>query len=185
MRNSFSSHEPILENYEEGKTKKPNYSFDSIFIKRFFRLLKVLFHSKRPNKVWSTSKEARKYSLFWLYMTFIGLSVSYEALAYFVGMTPSRFYTILTSRDLVGFKNFIIPCLLLILSTATVSKIIVQIPLFNFLFFSFQCKSLLNFMGGLFAIKARRLLTTHLQERYIKPKSMYTLVMNHEHIDNP
>ncbi|KAG2208279.1 hypothetical protein INT47_006135 [Mucor saturninus] len=166
MRNSFSSHEPMLASAEEGQTKKPNYSFDRVFAKRFFRLLKVLFSSNRPNKVWSTSKEARKYSIFWLYMTFIVLGVSYEALAYFVGMTPSRFYTILTSRDSVGFRNFIVPCLLLVFSTAT-------------------CKSLLNFMGGLFAIKARRLLTTHLQERYIKPKSMYTLVMNHEHIDNP
>lgn len=124
MRNSFSSHEPMLASAEEGQTKKPNYSFDRVFAKRFFRLLKVLFSSNRPNKVWSTSKEARKYSIFWLYMTFIVLGVSYEALAYFVGMTPSRFYTILTSRDSVGFRNFIVPCLLLVFSTATVSKII-------------------------------------------------------------
>lgn len=48
-----------------------------------------------------------------------------------------------------------------------------------------KCKSLLNFMGGLFALKARRLLTIHLQNKYIKPKSMYTLVMNHEKVDNP
>jgi ATP-binding cassette subfamily D (ALD) protein 4 len=40
-------------------------------------------------------------------------------------------------------------------------------------------------MCGLFALKARKLLTIQLQDRYIKPKSMYTLVMNHEHIDNP
>jgi len=40
-------------------------------------------------------------------------------------------------------------------------------------------------MGGLFALKARRLLTIHLQNKYIKPKSMYTLVMNHEKVDNP
>jgi ABC-type uncharacterized transport system fused permease/ATPase subunit len=40
-------------------------------------------------------------------------------------------------------------------------------------------------MGGLLALKARKLLTIHLQDRYIKPKSMYTLVMNHEQIDNP
>jgi ATP-binding cassette subfamily D (ALD) protein 4 len=43
----------------------------------------------------------------------------------------------------------------------------------------------MNFMGGLLSIKARRLLTVHLQDRYIKPKSMYTLLMNHEKVDNP
>lgn len=124
MRNSFSSHDPIFASDEEGQTKKPNYSFDRVFVKRFFRLLKVLFNSKGLNKVWSTSKEARKNSLFWLYMTFIGLGIGYEILVYFVGMIPSRFYAILTSRDSIGFSKYIIPCLLLVFGTATVSRVI-------------------------------------------------------------
>lgn len=128
MRNSFSSldqHETILsqeEHIEENKPKKANYNFDSIFLRRFFRLLKVLFKSKKSTKVWSTSKENRKNSLFWLYMTFVAMAISYEVLVYFVGMIPSQFYAILTSRDMIGFSKYILPCLLLVFATATVSS---------------------------------------------------------------
>ncbi|KAG1114318.1 hypothetical protein G6F42_014217 [Rhizopus arrhizus] len=175
--NSFSSNDPIFNQQEddieeqihqqnEKTVDKSTYSFDSVFFKRFSRLLGILFKSSRLYTPWSTKKEARRHSLFWLYVTFITLGVSYEVLVYFVGMIPSQFYSILTSRDTVGFSKYILPCLFLVFSTAT-------------------CKSLLNFMGGLFALKARRLLTIHLQNKYIKPKSMYTLVMNHEKVDNP
>jgi ATP-binding cassette subfamily D (ALD) protein 4 len=99
MRHSFSSHEPILnqgddleQHYDEKTTKKTTYSFDRVFFKRFRRLLKVLFHSNQLYKVWSTKKEARKHSIFWLYMTFIALGIAYEVIVYFVGMIPSRFY---------------------------------------------------------------------------------------------
>ncbi|OAD03035.1 hypothetical protein MUCCIDRAFT_178464 [Mucor lusitanicus CBS 277.49] len=163
--NSFSSNDPIFNQQEDDIEEQihqqnekagdsSTYSFDSVFFKRFARLLGILF------------KSTRKHSLFWLYITFITLGVSYEVLVYFVGMVPSQFYSILTSRDTIGFSKYILPCLLLVFSTAT-------------------CKSLLNFMGGLFALKARKLLTIHLQNKYIKPKSMYTLVMNHEKVDNP
>lgn len=175
--NSFSSNDPIFNQEEddieeqihqqnEKTVDSATYSFDSVFFKRFARLLGILFKSSRLYTPWSTKKEARKHSLFWLYITFITLGVSYEVLVYFVGMIPSQFYSILTSRDTIGFSKYILPCLLLVFSTAT-------------------CKSLLNFMGGLFALKARKLLTIHLQNKYIKPKSMYTLVMNHEKVDNP
>ncbi|KAL9548323.1 hypothetical protein MBANPS3_005729 [Mucor bainieri] len=175
--NSFSSNDPIFNQQEddieeqnqqqnEKTVNSSTYSFDSVFFKRFARLLGILFKSSRLYTPWSTKKEARKHSLFWLYITFITLGVSYEVLVYFVGMIPSQFYSILTSRDTIGFSKYILPCLLLVFSTAT-------------------CKSLLNFMGGLFALKARKLLTIHLQNKYIKPKSMYTLVMNHEKVDNP
>jgi ATP-binding cassette subfamily D (ALD) protein 4 len=126
MRHSFSSeNEPILNNndehIEENKPNKAHYSFDGIFLRRFFRLLKILFKSSKSIKIWSTSKESRKNSLFWLYMTFIGLGISYEVLVYFVGMIPSQFYAILTSRDIIGFSKYILPCLLLVFATATVS----------------------------------------------------------------
>ncbi|KAI8646414.1 ATP-binding cassette sub-family D member 4-like protein [Parasitella parasitica] len=169
---SFSESQPILnqrndiEDIEEKASTKSTYSFDCVFFRRLFRLLKILFKSSHVHRPWSTTREARKHSLFWLYMTFIALSIGYEVLVYFVGMIPSRFYSILTSRDIIGFSKYIFPCLLLVFSTAA-------------------CKSFLNFMGGLFALKARKLLTIHFQEKYIKPKAMYTLVMNYERIDNP
>lgn len=40
-------------------------------------------------------------------------------------------------------------------------------------------------MGGLFALKSRRLLTTHIQIRYIQSKVMYTCLNNHKDMDNP
>lgn len=130
--NSFSSNDPIFNQPEddiEEQTHQQNektvdtatYSFDSVFFKRFARLLGILFKSSRLYTPWSTKKEARKHSLFWLYITFITLGVSYEVLVYFVGMIPSRFYAILTSRDTIGFSKYILPCLLLVFSTATVS----------------------------------------------------------------
>lgn len=126
MRHSFSSHEPILNSNDEEyqkDMKKPSYSFDRVFVNRFFRLLKVLFTSKGINKVWSTSKEARKNSLFWLYITFVTLGIGYQIVVYYVGMIPSHFYSILTSKDSVGFRNYILPCLFMVFSAATVSKI--------------------------------------------------------------
>jgi ATP-binding cassette subfamily D (ALD) protein 4 len=129
MRNSFSSHEPILngsddpeQHYDEKTAKKTTYSFDRIFFKRFRRLLKVLFHSNQLYKFWSTKREARKHSLFWLYMTFVALGIAHESIVYFVGMIPSRYYSILTSSDITGFSRYIIPSLLLVFAAATVSN---------------------------------------------------------------
>lgn len=128
--NSFSSNDPIFNHQDDIEDQlhqnekiadKSTYSFDSIFFKRFSRLLGILFKSSNLYKPWSTKKEARRHSLFWLYITFITLGVSYEVLVYFVGMIPSQFYSILTSRDTIGFSKYILPCLLLVFSTATVS----------------------------------------------------------------
>jgi ATP-binding cassette subfamily D (ALD) protein 4 len=58
-------------------------------------------------------------------MTFISLGVGYEIIVYFVGMIPSKFYSILTSKDIVGFSEYILPCLLLVFGTATVSYYII------------------------------------------------------------
>ena len=124
MRHSFSSHEPILHSDEEqNEPKKINYSFDRIFLNRFRRILQILFNTNGINKVWSTSKEARNHSTFWLYIAFVSLSVGYEFLVYFVGMIPSHFYAILTTRDKAGFWSYILPCLLLVFGVAAVSKI--------------------------------------------------------------
>lgn len=49
-----------------------------------------------------------------------------------------------------------------------------------------QGRSLLKFLGGLFALKTRRLLTQHTHDVYIKPKTMYSIVFNEDDdIDNP
>ncbi|CAO3587686.1 unnamed protein product [Absidia cylindrospora] len=112
------------------------------------------------------SKEARQNSVFWLYLIFLGLACGTEWLVYYVGLIPSRFYTLLSAKDQGGFLAFMVPCLLLIFGVAA-------------------GKALVAYMGGLLALKIRRLLTNHLHNRYIQPKIMYTLVLAHEHVDNP
>ncbi|KAI8335836.1 ATP-binding cassette sub-family D member 4-like protein [Chlamydoabsidia padenii] len=98
-------------------------------------------------------------------MTFFGLACGTEWLIYYVGLIPSRFYTILAAKDQAGFLTFMVPCLLLIFGVAA-------------------GKALVTYTGGLLALKIRRLLTNHLHHRYIQPKIMYTLVLGH-HVDNP
>ncbi|KAG1180425.1 hypothetical protein G6F70_001493 [Rhizopus microsporus] len=167
MRISDSLDEPLLEDPSKPITRplsSSQYRFDRLFLKRFHRLLRILFNTNRL-RAWSTTKEARKHSVFWLYITFVFIGIGYEIIVYFVGLIPSNFYTILTSRDLAGFIRYIPTCLLLVFAVAA-------------------CKSLLKFMGELFAIKTRRLLTVHLQHRYIKSKMVYNLLMN-QYVDNP
>ncbi|KAI8987578.1 ATP-binding cassette sub-family D member 4 [Mycotypha africana] len=152
---------------EQNNSQQPkNYKFDMLFFSRLFSVLKILFKSNAIYPCWSTKKKARQNSLFWLYILFVTLAVLYEILVYFVGMIPSQFYTILTTKDKAKFGTFIIPCLLLVFVIAI-------------------CKSLLNFMGGLFALKARELLTIHIQNQYLRSKAMYTLLTKYNKIDNP
>ncbi|KAG0174825.1 ATP-binding cassette sub- D member 4 [Apophysomyces sp. BC1015] len=170
---STSSLDPILELSAPQQQEHPSpppalasevYSFDYVFVKRAYRLIRLLFRPSR--RFWLASKDVRQGSLFWLYVTFVCLSCLKEILVYFVGLIPSRFFALLTSKDSAGFLHFLFPCLLLVFGTAAGN-------------------SLLSFMGGLFALKTRRLLTEHLQDRYVRPKTMYTLIINHESIDNP
>lgn len=164
--NSFSSNDPIFNQQEDDIEEQihqqnekagdsSTYSFDSVFFKRFARLLGILFKSSRFHKPWSTKKEARKHSLFWLYITFITLGVSYEVLVYFVGMVPSQFYSILTSRDTIGFSKYILPCLLLVFSTATVSCWLDSIS-HPVLFTSFLVQKFTEFYGRSLCIEGKK-----------------------------
>ncbi|OAD65219.1 hypothetical protein PHYBLDRAFT_189609 [Phycomyces blakesleeanus NRRL 1555(-)] len=159
--------DPLIELTSHDPQPTRTYSLDYIFVKRFFRLVRLLFRPPgNTYRFWSTHREAQQKSIFWLYCTFIFGSCGKEVLVYFVGLMPSRFYSLLTSKDLTGFIAYMFPCFFLVFGIAI-------------------SLSILNFMGGLLALKVRRLLTEHLQDRYVKPKAMYTLVLNHESVDNP
>ncbi|ORY94202.1 ABC transporter transmembrane region 2-domain-containing protein [Syncephalastrum racemosum] len=142
------------------------YSFDRVFLNRFRRLIRILFQSPSGEPVWSFSPKVRQANVFWLYLTFVALSCGNEILYYYVGMMPSRFYALLSTKDSAGFTRFILPCLLLVFGAAA-------------------GKSLVNFMGGLFALKSRKILTRHLHRVYIAPKTMYELVSREDGVDNP
>ncbi|KAI9310082.1 ATP-binding cassette sub-family D member 4 [Dichotomocladium elegans] len=146
--------------------KNASYSFDRVFLRRLERLIFVLFPSSRDDRCWSLSPKIRENSLFWLYIMFIALSCGTEIVYYYVGLLPSRFYGILSSSDFPAFVRFLFPCLLLVFGAAA-------------------GKSLLSYLGGLFALRIRKLLTQHLHQRYIRPKVMYFLTTYYSHLDNP
>ncbi|KAI7860777.1 ATP-binding cassette sub-family D member 4 [Circinella umbellata] len=147
--------------------KKSHYSFDRVFLKRLYRLLQVLFRStSNQDRFYSLSLKARQNSIFWLYIAFITVSCGTEILYYYVGLMPSRFYGVLSSKDFPGFTRFIIPCIILVFGAAA-------------------GKSLLSFMGELFSLKIRRLLTQYVHDCYIKPKTLYSVVTSPNAPDNP
>ncbi|KAI9005801.1 ATP-binding cassette sub-family D member 4 [Phycomyces nitens] len=159
--------DPLIELTSHDPEPPRTYSLDYLFLKRLGRLLRLLFRPPgNTHRFWSPNRETRQKSIFWLYCTFIMASCGKEVLVYFVGLMPSRFYGILTSKDLPGFMAYMVPCFFLVFGISI-------------------SMSILDFIGGLFALKVRRLLTDHLQDRYVKPKAMYTLVLNHESVDNP
>ncbi|KAJ8651536.1 hypothetical protein O0I10_012900 [Lichtheimia ornata] len=163
---TISESEPMLELAPESTSQQPFYSFDRVFLRRLARIFHILFPSSPHEQIWSLSPKIRQRSLFWLYITFIALSCGCEILYYYTGLLPSRFYAVLSSSDLQGFIRFILPCLLLVFGTAA-------------------GKSLLTFMGGLFSLKTRQLLTQHLHDRYIQPNVLYSVVMSRYSVDNP
>ena len=104
------------------KQKKSHYSFDRVFLKRLYRLLQVLFRStSNQDRFYSLSPKARQHSIFWLYIAFIAISCGTEILYYYVGLMPSRFYGVLSSKDFPGFTRFILPCIILVFGAAAVS----------------------------------------------------------------
>ncbi|KAI8145713.1 ATP-binding cassette sub-family D member 4-like protein [Fennellomyces sp. T-0311] len=144
-----------------------HYSFDRVFLKRLHRLLQVLFRStSNQDRFYSWTPKARQNSLFWLYIAFVALSCGTEVLYYYVGLIPSRFYGILSSSDFAAFTRFLVPCFLLVFGTAA-------------------GKSLLSFMGGLFSLKIRKILTQQLHDCYIRPKTLYSVVTSPDAPDNP
>ncbi|KAI9257172.1 ATP-binding cassette sub-family D member 4-like protein [Phascolomyces articulosus] len=152
---------------QQTSNNKSHYSFDRVFLNRLYRLLQVLFRStSNQDRFYSLTPKARQHSLFWLYIVFVALSCGTEVLYYYVGLMPSRFYGVLSSKDFPGFMQFIIPCMVLVFGAAA-------------------GKSLLAYMGGLFSLKIRRLLTQYLHDCYIKPKTLYSVVTSPDAPDNP
>ncbi|KAI9305110.1 ATP-binding cassette sub-family D member 4-like protein [Cunninghamella echinulata] len=174
---SYTSLDPTLDNINLNSNHNNNssnnndniessYRLDRVFLRRFTRILRLLFRST-PNATWfTTTKEGRQQNIFWLYISFFLLACGTEIIVYYVGLIPSRFYSILTAKDQSAFLQFMIPCFLLIFAVAA-------------------GKALVKYMGGLVQLKIRRLLTNHMHDRYIKPKTMYALVLEHVHVDNP
>ncbi|RUP49385.1 ABC transporter transmembrane region 2-domain-containing protein [Jimgerdemannia flammicorona] len=142
---------------------KQRYSFDKLFLQRLKRILRLLF---TPSTQGLFSRESRERSLLWMYLVFVGVSCLNEVVVYFVGMVTGKFYKVLVDKNAQAFGALILPTILLIAAAAL-------------------GKSLVKFMGGLFSLKIRRLLTDYIQDQYIQRNIFYRLLAMHESIDNP
>ncbi|CAJ0870799.1 17552_t:CDS:10 [Entrophospora sp. SA101] len=142
--------EAIERNHLENKTRS---SFDRVFLRRFFRLLKILFSVKTPEGN----------CIFICFMLMLTSAIN-EILAYFVGKIPSKFYTTLVGIDGAHFKTLLVYSTCIVLLTGL-------------------GRSIMYFVGGLFELLTRKVLTRHLQNKYVKPDIFYRiLITRHDRI---
>nr|CAG8484208.1 12490_t:CDS:2 [Entrophospora candida]CAG8493237.1 8410_t:CDS:2 [Entrophospora candida] len=136
--------EAIERNHLENKTRS---SFDRVFLRRFFRLLKILFSVKTPEGN----------CIFICFMLMLTSAIN-EILAYFVGKIPSKFYTTLVGIDGAHFKTLLVYSTCIVLLTGL-------------------GRSIMYFVGGLFELLTRKVLTRHLQNKYVKPDIFYRILI--------
>jgi ATP-binding cassette subfamily D (ALD) protein 4 len=87
-------------------------SFDRLFLKRLGRLLRLLFKG--------TDSSILRTSILIPYSIFLLLSCAVEVIVWFVGLIPSRFYSVLVSLDVEGYWKVLIQSLGLVLLVAVV-----------------------------------------------------------------
>ncbi|KAI9287373.1 ABC transporter transmembrane region 2-domain-containing protein [Umbelopsis sp. AD052] len=138
--------------------QEKSHSFDRLFLKRLGRLLRLLFKG--------TDGSILKSSILLPYSIFLLLSCAVEVIVWFVGLIPSRFYAVLGSLDVEGYWKVLFQSL-------------------GFVFLVAVGKSLQTFSSKVLALQIRRILTEHIQACYIKPKTIYRVLLFHEDIDNP
>jgi len=88
-----------------GDRSQGKFKLDRLFLKRFWRCLKVMFPGwLAPSTV--------------LFVLLLGVSLAEQMLVYNTGLIPSRFYEVLGERDSTGFKSLLVAASLLIIGTA-------------------------------------------------------------------
>ncbi|RIB16500.1 ABC transporter transmembrane region 2-domain-containing protein [Gigaspora rosea] len=137
------------------RAAKNQTSFDRLFCKRFFRICQILFSRSNPDG-----------SLIGIWSIFILASLINEIAVYFAGSIPSRFYIILISKDLDGLKTLLVFSMLIVLGAGL-------------------GKSVVKFVGGIFSLYTRKILTKHLQSKYVNRNTFYRLLTTRPDIDNP
>ncbi|KAG0257865.1 hypothetical protein BG011_003718 [Mortierella polycephala] len=133
--------------------RKHVFMLDRVFLKRFWRILQAMF--RKPSKAP------------WLYIGLTLFCCVNEAVVYYVGTIPSRYYKVLGDKDMTAFFR------LLIVSLLTV-------------FLAGFGKTVIYYLGSLLALEGRKSLTLHFHQIYIRPKFFYRILMMHdEELDNP
>ncbi|XP_055957277.1 lysosomal cobalamin transporter ABCD4-like [Patella vulgata] len=90
------------------------YNFDLKFIKRFLRLLKLMFPAWKSLAVI-------------LCVFLLMLSLLEQVIIYYIGLIPSKYYKVLGTKDEEGFKNQTIIAVLLILAEAFIKSSILYV----------------------------------------------------------
>lgn len=136
--------------------------FDRVFFSRLYRLLAIMFRF-RPTSSSSSSAHADSWikrtwaslvnpkedgSVAIYYLLLLLVSGANEVLVWFNGLSISEFYLCLDNRDFPAFRALI----------AKVTGLYVALSV---------AKSLLGFVGGMFAVRSRLRLTKCLQDGYI------------------
>lgn len=124
-----------------------------LFLCRFWSCLKIMFPS-------CLSKT------FLLSILLLGLLLGEQMLIYNIGLIPSQFYEVLSSRDEQGFHSLIIVSLCLLITGAL-------------------GKSLIQYIANLSYVKWRGLLTSHLHRAYLKRNVLYDMNVLDKSVDNP
>ncbi|KAF9344186.1 hypothetical protein BGX26_004674 [Mortierella sp. AD094] len=133
--------------------KKEKYLIDGLFAKRLWKIFRILFtkHSK----------------VTWLYISMTLFCILNEAVVYYVGIIPSKYYKVLGDKDSDAFWKLLFTSLLTV-------------------FMAGFGKSVIFLLGSLLSLESRRSLTLYFQKIYIQPKLFYRILyMHEEEVDNP
>ncbi|RHZ76136.1 hypothetical protein Glove_203g47 [Diversispora epigaea] len=144
-----------LDTIDTIQQSKNSVSFDLTFCNRFLRICRILFSPLNPYG-----------NLISILCSFIIISLTFEVVVYFVGTIPSRFYTVLIGQDFEGFKYELIWGM-------------------GFVFCAGLGKSLVKFVGGIFYLLTRKILTKYLQNQYVDQNTFYRFLSKRMDIDNP
>ncbi|XP_059817952.1 ATP-binding cassette sub-family D member 4 isoform X1 [Hypanus sabinus] len=126
---------------------------DLLLVKRFFRIQAILFPS------WSSQSVL-------MFATLLFVALLEQLVIYQVGIVPSRFFKVLGSKDLVGFRELTSIAICLIVANSLL-------------------KSFDQYISNLLYVRWRQNLTQRLHQGYFRRKVYYSLNVLHTSLDNP
>ncbi|XP_055496114.1 lysosomal cobalamin transporter ABCD4-like isoform X2 [Leucoraja erinacea] len=137
----------------KGQQERSRPKLDVLLLKRFLRIQAILFPS------WSSQSVL-------MFATLLSVALLEQLVVYQVGIVPSRFFKVLGSKDLVGFRDLTSVAICLIVANSLL-------------------KSFDQYISNLMYIRWRKSLTQNLHRIYFRRKVYYTLNVLHTSLDNP
>ena len=122
------------------------------FLRQLFQILKIIFTGTN--------------SVLGIYILLILTSIADQVAAYYLGISLSKFYSVLPAKDSLGFQNLVVELSSLILVIAI-------------------AKSLSSTLSGYFSLRARKALTELIHSEYVSFRRLYYCVYQDVLLDNP